>query len=240
MIEHQQGQLMYRRMVIDEAGAARTPVPQSCPGIQRKTPVDLKIGNEPETLAVDEKLCAELADVEANLLGELSLPGMSDVRKKRVKQLAFMLMMHTKNRALQMITKLSDPANGFEISRPFLEEWEPMNRGRHRAMLMQLLQRPLTGSRGQALEECECPVRQHEAQNLDTIKAAMLAHNPQDPEWCRYVRLRATRLQEHDALKSVCKETGKGKGKSKRKGKGKRKGKEKSKRKGKDKRKKQG
>ena len=115
-----------------------------------------------------------------------------------------------------------------------------MNRGQHRAMLMQLLQRPLTGSRGQALEECECPERQHEAQNLDTTKAAMLAHNPQDPEWCRYVRLRATRLQEHDELKSVCKETGKGKGKSKRKGKGKRKGKEKSKRKGKDKRKKQG
>ena len=56
------------------------------------------IGNEPETLAVDEMLCAELADVEANPLGKLFLPGMSDARKKRVKQLAFMLMMHTKNR----------------------------------------------------------------------------------------------------------------------------------------------
>ena len=34
---------------------------------------------------------------------------------------------------------------------------------------------------------------QYEAQNLDTlrdtIKAATLAHNPQDSEWCRYVRL---------------------------------------------------
>ena len=86
-----------------------------------------------------------------------------------------------------------------------------------RSMLMQLLQCVLMESRGQALEECECPVRQHEAQNLDTIKAAMLAHNPQDPEWCRYVRLSATRLQEHDALKNVCKEKCKGKGKSKRK-----------------------
>ena len=56
------------------------------------------------TLAVDEKLCAELVDVEANPLRELSLPGLSDVQKKRAKQLAFMLMMHTKNRAIQMIS----------------------------------------------------------------------------------------------------------------------------------------
>ena len=93
---------------------------------------------------------------------------------------------------------------------------------------MQLLQCPLTGIRGRALEEWECPVRQHEAQNLDTLrdtmKAATLAHNPQDSEWCRYVRLSATRLQEHDALKSS-----KGKEKSKRKGKEKGKSKDKSK-----------
>ena len=109
---------------------------------------------------------------------------MSDARKKRVEQLAIMLMMHTENRAIQMITRLSDPVNGLEIWRRFLEEWEPVNRGRYRAMLMQLQQCPLTESRGQALEEWECPVRQCEAQNLDTIqdtiKAATLAHNPQD------------------------------------------------------------
>ena len=98
-----------------------------------------------------------------------------------------------------------------------------MNRGRHRAMLMQLLQCPLIGSRGQALEECECPARQYEAQNVDTlrdtIKAAILAHNPQDSEWCKYVRLSATGLQEHDALKSILKEKGKSKRKSNDKGK---------------------
>ena len=136
-----------------------------------------------------------------------------------------------------MITRLSDPVNGLEIWRRFLEEWEPVNRDRYRAMLMQWLQWPLMGSRGQALEECECPVRQYEAQNVDTlrdtIKAATLAHNPQDSEWCRYVRLSATRLQEHDALKSMWKE--KGKGKRKGKGKSKPKGKERSKRKGKEK-----
>ena len=147
VIEHQQDQLMYQQMVIDEAGAAQTPVPQysqKCGG----KPIELRIGNEPETLAVDEKLCAELADVEANPLGELSLLGMSDARKKRVKQLAFMLMMHTKNRAIQMITRLSDPVNGLEIWRRFLAEWEQVNRGRYRAMVMQLLQRLLTRSRG--------------------------------------------------------------------------------------------
>ena len=219
---------MYQQTVIDEAGAARTPVPQYAQEYRGEL-VDVRIGNKPETLAVDEKLYAELADVEANPLGELSLPGMSDVQKKRVKQLAFMLMMHTKNRAIQTITRLRDPVNGLEIWRRFLEEREQVNRGRYRAMLMQLLQYPLTGSRGQALEEWECPVRQYEAQNLDTlrdtIKAATLAHNPQDSEWCRYVRLSATRLQRYDALKSVWKE----------KEKGKRKGKEKSKRKGKEK-----
>ena len=45
-----------------------------------------------------------------------------------------------------------------------------------------IVQCPLTGSRGQALEEWERPVRQYEAQNLDTIKAAILTHNRQDPE----------------------------------------------------------
>ena len=183
VIEHQQDQLMYQHMVIDEAGAARTPVPQYAQEHRGKA-VDLRIGNEPETLAVDEKLCAELADVEANPSRELSLPEMNDAREKRVEQLAFMLMMHTKSRAIQMITRLSDSVNGLEIWKRFLEEWEPVNRSRYRAMLMQLLQCPLTESRGQVLEEWECAVRQYEAQNVDTlrdtIKAATLANNPQD------------------------------------------------------------
>ena len=80
-------------------------------------------------------------------------------------------------------------------------------------------------------------VRRYEAQNWDTlpdtIKAAILAYNPQDSEWCRCVRLSGTRLQEYDALKSEWKamETTKRKGKEK----GKRKGKEKGKRKDKSK-----
>ena len=77
-----------------------------------------------------------------------------------------MLMMHVKNRAIQMITRLSDPVNGLEIWKRFLEVWEPVNRGRHRAMLMQLLQCPLTESRGQAIEEWKRLARQYEAQKL--------------------------------------------------------------------------
>ena len=49
-------------------------------------------------------------------------------------------------------------------------------------MLMQLLQCPLMGSRGQALEEWERLVRQYEAQSSDTlqdtIKAASTATQP--------------------------------------------------------------
>ena len=85
-----------------------------------------------------------------------------------------------------MITKLSDPANGFEIWRRSLEEWEPAHKGRYRAMLMQLLHFPFVGDRGQALEEWERLVPQYEAQSSDTL-------HPQDPEWRRHVGLNATR-----------------------------------------------
>ena len=121
---------------------------------------------------------------------------------------------------------------------------------------MQLLQFPLVGNRGQALEEWERLVRQYEAQSSDTlqdtIKAAILAHTPQDPEWRRHVGLNATRLQGYDALKSEWKTMHqayrqwgiadgndttpmevdalmKGKGKNKGKGKGKENGKDKGK-----------
>ena len=72
---------------------------------------------------------------------------------------------------------------------------------------MQLLQFPFVGDRGQSLEEWERLVRQYEAQSSDTlqdtIKAAILAHNPQDPGWRRHVSLNATRLQGNEALKSA-------------------------------------
>ena len=64
------------------------------------------------------------SDIEANPLRKVPLTGMSDPQKRRARQLAFMLMMHTKDRVLQMITKVSDPANGFEIllgNRRFLD-----------------------------------------------------------------------------------------------------------------------
>ena len=125
---------------------------------------------------------------------------------------------------------------------------------------MQLLQFPFVGDRGQALQEWERLVRQYEAQSSDTlqdtIKAAILAHNPQDPEWRRHVGLNATRLQGYEALKSEWKAMHqayrqwgiadgndttpmevdalmKGKGKNKGKGTGKEKGKDKNKEKGK-------
>ena len=96
--------------------------------------LDLRVGNKPETFAgethewrgwsfkmrqyvaaVDEELYLELVNVEANPLREMPLFGMNEPQKRPVRQLAFMLTMHTKDRALQMITKLSDPANRLEI-----------------------------------------------------------------------------------------------------------------------------
>ena len=72
MIEHQQDQLMYQQEVIDEAGAARTPVPQYAQEYRGK-PVDLRIGNEPETLSVDEKLCAGTRRCGSESVGRIGL-----------------------------------------------------------------------------------------------------------------------------------------------------------------------
>ena len=113
------------------------------------------------TVRSTKELHVELVDVEANPLRELPLSGMNELQKKRARQLAFMLTMHRKDRALQMITKLSDPANAFEIWRWFLEEWELAHSGRYRAMLMQLLLFPFTGDRGQALEDDSCGSTRH-------------------------------------------------------------------------------
>ena len=149
-----------------------------------------------------KELYTELVDVEANPLRELLMVNMNQPQKTRVRQLAFMLTMDTKDRALQMITKLSNPTNGYEIWRRFLEEWRPAHRGRYRAMLM-VLQFSFTGDRGQAPEEWERLVRQYESQSGDTlqdsIKSAVLAHNPQDTEWRKHVGLNATRLQGYEA-----------------------------------------
>ena len=59
--------------------------------------------------AVDEELYLELVSV----LREMPSVGMNEPHKRRARQLAFMSTMHAKDRALQMITQLSDPANGF-------------------------------------------------------------------------------------------------------------------------------
>ena len=199
VVEHQQEQLRSQQTTIDAERAARTPVNPAQDA--RINLVDLRVGNKPETFAgethewkgwsfkmrqyiaaVDEELYLELVIVEADPLREMPFAGVNEPQKRRAWQLAFMLTMHTKDRALQMITKLSDPANGFEIWRRFLEEWERAQRGRYRAMLMQLLQFPFVGDRGQALEEWERLVRQYEAQSSDTlqdmIKASILAHKP--------------------------------------------------------------
>ena len=146
VIEHQQEQLMRQQTTIDADRAARTPVIPSAQDA-RENLVDLRVGKKQETFAgkthgwkgwsfkmrqysaaVDEELYLQLVNVEANPLREMPLAGMNEPQKRRARQLAFMLTMHTEDRALQMITKLSDPANGFEIWKHFLEEWEPAHR----------------------------------------------------------------------------------------------------------------
>ena len=126
--------LMRQQTTIDAERAARTPVNPAQDA--RINLVDLRVGNKPETFAgdthewkgwsfkmrqyiavVDGELYRELVNVEANPLREMPLAGMNEPQKRRARQLAFMLTMHTKDRALQTITKLSDPANGFEIWR---------------------------------------------------------------------------------------------------------------------------
>ena len=123
VIEHRQEQLMRQLTAIDVERAARTPVNPAQDA--RVNLVDLKVGNKQETLAgeahewkgwslkmrqyiasVDEELYLELVNVEANPLREMPLASVNEHQKRRARQLAFMLTMHKKDRALQMITKL--------------------------------------------------------------------------------------------------------------------------------------
>ena len=60
--------------------------------------------------AVDEELCLELVSVEANPVREMPLAGMNEPRKRRARQLAFMLTLHTKDRAL----RVNPPLNAFQ------------------------------------------------------------------------------------------------------------------------------
>ena len=133
VIEHQQDQLMHQQTTIDADRAARTPVTPIALEA-RGNLVDLRVGNKLETFtgethewkgwsfkmrqyisAVDEELYVELVDVEAKASRELPLSAMNEPQKKRARQLAFMLTMHTKNRALQMTTKLSDPTRSGDV-----------------------------------------------------------------------------------------------------------------------------
>ena len=132
VIEHRQEQLMRQQTTIDAQRAARTS--ENPAQDARINLVVLRVGNKPETFAgetherkgwsfkmrqyiaaVDEELYLELVNVEANPLREMPLAIMNEPQKRRARHSAFMLTMHTKDRALQMSTKLSDPANGSEI-----------------------------------------------------------------------------------------------------------------------------
>ena len=178
VIEHQQEQLMRQQTTIDADRAARTPV---IPRAQdaRENLVDLRVGKKQETFAgethgwkgwsfkmrqyiaaVDEELYLQLVNVEANPLREMPLAGMNEPQKRRARQLAFMLTMHTEDRALQMITTLSDPANGFEIWRRFLEE---VGAGTQRTVPSDadaVVAVSVKKERDQAMEEWERLVRQ--------------------------------------------------------------------------------
>ena len=68
-------------------------------------PGNFRYSGAAASLLLDGGICS-VVEHQQNPLGELSLLGMNDDREKRIEQLAF--MMHTKNRAIQMITRLSD------------------------------------------------------------------------------------------------------------------------------------
>ena len=120
--EHQQDQLMYRQMVIDEAGAARTPVPQYAQQYRGK-PADLGIGNEPEMLAVDEReaLCGTRR-CGSESVGRIVLAWNERCSKETSEAACVHVDDADGNLTIQMITRLSDPVNGLEIWRRFLEE----------------------------------------------------------------------------------------------------------------------
>ena len=113
VIEHQQEQLMRQQTTIDAERAARTPVNPAQDA--RIKFVHLRVGNKPETLAgethewkgwsfkmrqyiavMDEELYLELVNVESNPLREIPLAGMNEPQKRRARQLAAMLTVHSR------------------------------------------------------------------------------------------------------------------------------------------------
>ena len=63
-------------------------------------------------------------------------------------------------------------------------------------MLMQLLQFPFTGDRGQALEEWECPVPQYEAQSSGTLQDDQSSNTGTQPTRSRMAEARWTERDE--------------------------------------------
>jgi len=167
--------------------------------------VDMRVGNKPDTFtgtsehwtgwsfkmrqyisALDEQMHAELLVVDGDPITKRPLSEMTLPTLKRARTLAFILTLFTKDNALEMVAKLEEPTNGFEVWRRFLEEWEPAHRGRFRAMLTSILNYTFPGDRGKALDEWERMIRQYEAQAgdrlQDSIKSAVLSGQVDDVE----------------------------------------------------------
>ena len=157
--------------------------------------------------AVDEELYVELVDVEANPLRELPLAGMNERASEETSETAWF---HVDD-----AHKRSSTPNDHETERS--SEWIRKSGEVFWKSGIRLTERTVPSDAGSCcssrsrerevkpLEEWERLVRQYEAQSSDTlqdtIKAAILAHNPQDPEWRKHVGLNATRMQEYDALR---------------------------------------
>ena len=154
VIEHPQDQLMHQQKTIDADRAARTPVyPIALE--PRANLVDLRVGNKPETFAGEAH----------------EWKGWSFKKRQYISAVDEELYVELVD---VEASELTDSKSGDVF-------WKSESRrtGRCQAMLMQLLQFPFTGDRGQASEEWERLVQQYEAQSSDTlqdtIKAAMLS-----------------------------------------------------------------
>ena len=82
-------------------------------------------------------------------LRELPLSGMNEPHSQETSEAACVHVDDAHKRSSTPDDHESErSANGFEIWRRFVEDWEPAHRGRYRAMLMHLLQFPFAGDRG--------------------------------------------------------------------------------------------
>ena len=104
----------------------------------------------------------------ADALADLDAP-----TRRLSETLAYMLILMTKDTALEKARNAPEPAHGLETWRLFNKEWEPQVPGRFGGMLIRILETPFPGQSDEEFEAWEALIKKYEDQSKDTLTDAV-------------------------------------------------------------------